>query len=211
MKAVLASHNPGKLKEMQLWLEPLGIELVLESDLGLDIEVEEIGRTFEENSLLKAATVARATKMPAIADDSGLCVDALGGAPGVYSARYCGRHGDDEANNDRLIAAMQEVPEGRRAARFVSAVCFMLPSGRSITCLGECPGKVAFARIPGDYGFGYDPLFVPDECGTADGGKRPNAEGRSYAQLTPGEKDAISHRGRALEKLEAELPHFLSD
>ena len=209
MKAVLASHNPGKLKEMQLWLEPLGIELVLESDLGLNIEVEEIGRTFEENSLLKAATVARATKMLAIADDSGLCVDALGGAPGVYSARYCGRHGDDEANNDKLLDAMQAVPAGQRGAKFVSAVCFILPDGRHLTCMGECPGSIAFERLCGDYGFGYDPLFIPADCGVGKHDKRPNTEGRSYAQLTPDEKDAISHRGNALAELEKELPDFL--
>lgn len=136
-------------------------------------------------------------------------MDALDGAPGVYSARYCGRHGDDEANNDKLLEAMREVPAGRRGARFVSAVCLMLPGGASLTCMGECPGRVAFARLPGAYGFGYDPLFIPDERGVEGGGKRPNTEGASYAQLTPAEKDAISHRGRALEALEAGLDAFL--
>ena len=128
MKAVLASHNPGKLKEMQLWLEPLGIELVLESDLGLDIEVEEIGRTFEENSLLKAATVARATKMLAIADDSGLCVDALDGAPGIYSARYC--EGTDEDRNAFLLKNMQD--KENRACRFVCAIACVLADGETL-------------------------------------------------------------------------------
>ena len=134
---------------------------------------------------------------------------SLEGAPGVYSARYCGRHGDDEANNDKLLENMQDVPAEQRGAKFVAAVCFILPTGRHLTCRGECPGKVAFARLAGDYGFGYDPLFIPDECGVGKAEKRPNTEGRSYAQLTPDEKDAISHRGVALAKLEKELPEFL--
>ena len=136
-------------------------------------------------------------------------MEALGGAPGVYSARYCGHHGDDEANNDKLLENMKDVPEGQRGAKFVSAVCFILPDGRHLTCLGECPGRVAFERLAGDYGFGYDPLFIPAECGVGKTGKRPNTEGRSYAQLTPDEKDAISHRGNALAILERELPDFL--
>lgn len=211
LKICAATGNAGKLKELRRILEAQGHEVVSQKELGIAIEPEETGATFAENARIKAETICKASGLPTIADDSGLCVDALDGAPGVYSARYCGHHGDDEANNDKLIAAMRDVPAGARAARFVSAVCFMLPDGRSLTCMGECPGQVAFARLPGAYGFGYDPLFVPDECGTAGGGKRPNAEGRSYAQLTPDEKDAISHRGRALEKLEAQLPDFLSE
>ena len=108
-----------------------------------------------------------------------------------------------------LLEKMQDVPAERRGAKFVAAVCFILPTGRHLTCRGECPGKVAFARLAGDYGFGYDPLFIPDECGVGKAEKRPNTEGRSYAQLTPDEKDAISHRGVALAKLEKELPEFL--
>ena len=126
MKAVLASHNPGKLKEMQLWLEPLGIELVLESDLGLNIEVEEIGRTFEENSLLNAATVARATKMLAIADDSGLCVDALDGAPGIHTARYGGEGLTDKERYMLLLENMKG--QMTRAAKFVSVVTCVFPN-----------------------------------------------------------------------------------
>ena len=118
---------------------------------------------------------------------------------------------DDETNNDKLLEAMRDVPAGKRGAKFVSAVCFRMPDGRTLTCMGECPGQVAFDRQPGDYGFGYDPLFIPDERGTADGGKRPNTERDSYAQLTPDEKDAISHRGRALEALEARLEAFLQE
>ena len=143
-----------------------------------------------------------------MADDSGLCTDALNGAPGVYSARYAGHHGDDDANNAKLLQEMADVPAELRGAKFVSAVCFMLPDGRALEVEGECPGRIAFSLQNGDYGFGYDPLFIPDEYGAPDG-KHPNAEARSYAQLTPDEKDAISHRGRAMEKLEEKLPAFL--
>ena len=136
-------------------------------------------------------------------------MDALGGAPGVYSARYCGHHGDDEANNDKLLEEMKDVPAEQRGAKFVAAVCFILPTGQHLTCRGECPGRVAFERLAGDYGFGYDPLFIPAECGVGRTGKRSNAESRSYAQLTPDEKDAISHRGNALAQMERQLPEFL--
>jgi len=210
MKFVLATHNPGKLKEMADILSGLGVEVVSPADVGISVDVEETGTTFAENALIKAETICKACGLPTIADDSGLCVEALGGAPGVYSARYCGRHGDDEANNDKLLDAMQAVPAGQRGAKFVSAVCFILPDGRHLTCMGECPGSIAFERLCGDYGFGYDPLFIPTDCGVGKHDKRPNTEGRSYAQLTPDEKDAISHRGNALAVLEQQLPGFLS-
>jgi len=210
MKFVLATHNPGKLKEMADILSGLGVEVVSPADVGISVDVEETGTTFAENALIKAETICKASGLPTIADDSGLCVDALDGAPGVYSARYCGHHGDDEANNDKLLAAMQAVPAGQRGAKFVSAVCFILPDGRHLTCMGECPGSIAFERLCGDYGFGYDPLFIPTDCGVGKHDKRPNTEGRSYAQLTPDEKDAISHRGNALAVLEQQLPGFLS-
>ena len=208
MKICAATGNPGKLAELRRILEAQGHTVLSQKELGLDLEPEETGETFAENARIKAEAFCRASGLPTVADDSGLCVEALGGAPGVYSARYCGRHGDDEANNDRLLAEMERVPAENRGAKFVSAVCLMLPDGRALTCLGECPGRVAFERLSGDYGFGYDPLFIPDECGTPEG-KRPNAEGRSYAQLTPDEKDAISHRGQALRRLEEQLPAFL--
>ena len=209
MKLVLASKNQHKLLEMEHILRDLGLEVVLESQVGVDVDVEETGTTFLENAALKARAVMEASGMAAIADDSGLMVDALDGAPGVYSARYCGRHGDDEANNDKLLAALSGVEEGSRGAKFVSAVCFYLPGGRQLTVLGECPGRVGFARA-GTNGFGYDPLFIPDEVGLPGGGKAPNAEGRSYAQLEDWEKDAISHRGVAMAKLDKELPAFLA-
>ena len=210
MKLVLASKNKKKLAEMNDILSHLGVEVCSEAEAGVDVEVEETGTTFAENALIKAETICKASGLPTIADDSGLCVDALDGAPGVYSARYCGHHGDDEANNDKLLAAMQAVPAGQRGAKFVSAVCFILPDGRHLTCMGECPGSIAFTRLCGDYGFGYDPLFIPADCGVGKTDKRPNTEKRSYAQLTPDEKDAISHRGNALAALEKQLPSFLS-
>ncbi len=209
MKICAATGNAGKLRELRRILEAQGHEVVSQKELGITVEPEETGTTFAENALIKAETICRASGLPTIADDSGLCVDALGGAPGVYSARYCGHHGDDEANNDKLLDAMQAVPAGQRGAKFVSAVCFILPDGRHLTCMGECPGSIAFERLCGDYGFGYDPLFIPADCGVGKHEKRPNTEGRSYAQLTPDEKDAISHRGNALTELEKELPDFL--
>ena len=206
---MLPPATPASSKSCAAFWKSRAIRCSARTSWGLDLDPEETGATFAENAAIKAAAFAAASGLPTVADDSGLCVDALGGAPGVYSARYCGRHGDDEANNDKLLEAMREVPAGRRGARFVSAVCLMLPGGASLTCMGECPGRVAFARLPGAYGFGYDPLFIPDERGMEGGGKRPNTEGASYAQLTPAEKDAISHRGRALEALEAGLDAFL--
>ena len=204
MRICAATGNAGKLRELRRILEAQGHEVVSQKELGITIEPDETGTTFEANALIKAETICKASGLPTIADDSGLCVDALNGAPGVYSARYCGHHGDDEANNDKLLDVMQAVPAGQRGAKFVSAVCFILPDGRHLTCMGECPGSIAFERLCGDYGFGYDPLFIPADCGVGKHDKRPNTEKRSYAQLTPDEKDAISHRGVALAKLEKE-------
>ena len=208
MKICAATGNAGKLRELRRILEAQGHEVVSQKELGITIEPEETGTTFAENALIKAETICKASGLPTIADDSGLCVDALDGAPGVYSARYCGHHGDDEANNDKLLENMKDVPAGQRGAKFVAAVCFILPTGQHLICRGECPGRVAFERLAGDYGFGYDPLFIPDECGVGKTDKRPNSEGRSYAQLTPDEKDAISHRGNALAEMEKELPEL---
>lgn len=209
MRICAATNNPGKLRELRRLLAGMGHEVCSLSELGIALDPEETGADFAENARIKARAFCAAAGIAAAADDSGLCVDALGGAPGVYSARYCGRHGDDEANNDLLLKNLAGVPAGRRQAKFVSAVCLWLPDGRSLLCTGECPGAIAFARLPGDYGFGYDPLFVPDAVGLADGTTRPNTEARSYAQLTPAEKDAVSHRGAALRALAARLPDFL--
>ena len=205
-----ASNNAGKLKELRRILERMGHEVKSLRELSITLDPEETGTTFAENARIKAEAFCKASGLPTVADDSGLCTDALNGAPGVYSARYAGHHGDDDANNEKLLREMADVPEGQRGARFVSAVCFMLPDGRALEVEGECPGRIAFSLQNGDYGFGYDPLFIPADCGVGKTDKRPNTENRSYAQLTPDEKDAISHRGNALAELEKQLPSFLS-
>ena len=211
MKICAATGNAGKLRELRRILEAQGHEVVSQKELGITIEPDETGTTFEANALIKAETICKASGLPTIADDSGLCVDALDGAPGVYSARYCGHHGDDEANNDKLLEELAGVPEGKRAARFVSSICVCLPGGRCAVFEGVCPGRVGFVRR-GTNGFGYDPLFIPDEVGVpGGGGTAENTQGRSYAELSAAEKDAISHRGRAMERMEAELARFLAD
>lgn len=214
MEFIAATNNPGKMAELRRILARMGHTVRSQREAGIALEPEETGETFSENARIKARAVCAASGMPTIADDSGLCVDALGGAPGVHSARYCGRHGDDEGNNDKLLEALRDVPEGRRAAKFVSCVCVCLPAGRTMRCAvfsGECPGRIGFARR-GTNGFGYDPLFIPDAVGVPDTDRTvPNGAGRTYAELLAGEKDAISHRGRAMKALEAQLPEFLSD
>jgi len=194
MKVVLASKNAHKLEELQAILSKQGVEVVLEADVGVDVEVEETGTTFEENSLLKARAVMEAAGLPAIADDSGLMVDALGGAPGVYSARY-GGEGLDDVGRYRLLLENLRGQLDRRA-KFVSVVTLCMPNGDVISARGECPGTIAYAP-QGDNGFGYDPVFfVP-------------AARKTFAQLTAEEKNAISHRARALEKFQGELEAYL--
>ena len=193
MKLVLASKNPKKLKEMNEILSGMGVEVCLQSDVGIDIDVEETGATFEENSLLKAKAVMEASGLPAIADDSGLCVDALNGAPGVFSARY-GGEGLDDAGRYRLLLA--NMPKGAaRTAKFVSVITCCFPNGDVLTARGECPGTIAFAPM-GEGGFGYDPVFF-----------LPKLK-KTFAQLAPEEKNAISHRGRALEAFQAKLKEY---
>lgn len=207
-----ATNNGGKLRELRRILAAMGHEVKSLRELGITLDPEETGSTFAENAEIKALAFCAAAGLPTVADDSGLCVDALNGAPGVFSARYCGHHGDDAANNRRLLQELRDVPAEKRAARFVSAVCIALPGShpRTLTVMGECPGSIAFGET-GSNGFGYDPLFVPDRVGLPDGSTAPNDARRSYAELDDGEKDAISHRGRALEKLAAALPGFLAE
>ena len=207
MTICAATNNPGKLKELRRILEAQGHTVKSQKELGIGLEPEETGATFAENALIKAREICRASGLPTVADDSGLAVEALFGAPGVYSARYCGVHGRDGANNEKLLAELAAVPEGARGAKFVSAVCLYLPGGRQLTVTGECRGRVGFSPV-GENGFGYDPLFIPDEIGR-DGAKAPNDQNLTYAQLTDAEKDAISHRGEALRRLQAALPAFL--
>ena len=185
MKICAATGNAGKLRELRRILEAQGHEVVSQKELGITIEPEETGTTFAENAKIKAEAFCKATGLPTVADDSGLCTDALNGAPGVYSARYAGHHGDDAANNAKLLHEMADVPAGQRAAKFVSAICFMLPDGRALEVAGECPGSISFAET-GSNGFGYDPLFyIP-------------SEGCTMAELTAERKNEISHRAVAL-------------
>lgn len=193
---VIATKNKKKLEELERILAPLGIQAKTAEQLGFELdEVEETGTTFEENAALKAFAACKLTGYPAVADDSGLMVDALDGAPGVYSARYGGEGASDRDRYEKLLKNMETVPEEKRTAQFVSAVCCAFPDGKSLTVRGECPGTIAFAPA-GEGGFGYDPVFL------VEGGK-------SFGQLTKEEKDAISHRGNALRTLSRELPVFL--
>jgi len=194
MKFVLASKNPHKITELQAILGDLGVEVVLESDVGVDLEVEETGETFAENAMLKARAVMEASGLPAIADDSGVCVDALNGAPGVYSARYGGPELDDVARYRLLLENMRGTRT--RTAHFTSCIACVFPNGDTLEAEGICPGTIAFAP-QGDGGFGYDPVFFLPELR------------KTYAQLTPEEKAAVSHRGKALAVFDVKLREYL--
>ena len=196
MKFVLATHNPGKIREMSDILSHLGVEVVSPADVGVTVEVEETGTTFAENAMLKAKAICAASGLPAIADDSGLMVDALGGAPGVYSARYAGEDASDADRNRKLLSELEGRPEEARGAQFVSAICCVFPNGDRVEARGECPGRIGFRPV-GENGFGYDPLFVVED-------------GRSYAELSDEEKDAISHRGNALRLFAVRLAKYLA-
>lgn len=209
MEFIAATNNTHKLEEMRRILKKMGHTLRSQKEVGLQIEVQEDADTFEGNAMIKAGAIAKACQCPVIADDSGLCVSSLNEAPGVHSARYSGVHGDDVANNQKLLTELKDYTDPReRAAKFVSVVCVALPTGIVKTWRGECTGTIADDLI-GDNGFGYDPLFIPDEIGTEQGIVKQNAEKKTYAQLTGTEKDAVSHRGRALKLLEEELAVFL--
>ena len=195
MKLVLASKNKKKLVEMNDILSHLGIQVCSEAEAGVDVEVEETGTTFEENSLLKARAVMEASGLPAIADDSGLSVDALNGAPGVWSARYGGEGLDDVGRYRLLLENMRGQLD--RKCKFVSVITLCMPNGDVITARGECPGVLAYAP-QGENGFGYDPIFfVPEKK-------------KTFAQLSPEEKNAISHRGNALKLFQQKLADYLS-
>ncbi len=191
---LIATHNMKKRDELYRILSPLGIDVKTADQLGIEItDVEETGETFYENALLKAQSGCRESGMPCVADDSGLAVDYLVGAPGVYSARFAGVHGDDERNNDKLLKLLADLPVEERTARYVAVVCCVFPNGDVISARGECEGYIGFERI-GDGGFGYDPLFRVGD--------------KSMAQLTAEEKDAISHRGNALRTLAVKLTEY---
>ena len=186
MKVVLASKNPHKLVEISQITEKFGMELVLESQLGVDIDVEETGSTFEENSFLKAEAVMKATGLPALADDSGICVDALGGEPGIYSARYGFDNSlDDFGRLQLLLKNAEQVPDGQRQAQFVCVITFVTPDGKVIQARGEVHGELLRAPA-GEGGFGCDPIFYYPPFG------------KSLAQVSPAEKNSVSHRANAL-------------
>lgn len=191
-RLVLATHNPHKLDELRAILAPVlpGLDpaaIVTAPDLGADEPVED-GVTFAQNALIKARALATATGLPAVADDSGLAVDVLGGAPGIFSARWCGRHGDDRANLDLLLAQLADVRPEHRAAAFVCAAALVTPEGVEVVEHGRMAGTLAFAPR-GRHGFGYDPILVPE------------GETRTSAELEPAEKNARSHRGQAFRAL----------
>ena len=193
MKVVLASKNPHKLVEISQITRKFDMELVLESDLGVDIDVEETGATFEENSFLKANAVMQAKGLPALADDSGIAVDALNGEPGIYSARYGFDDTLDDAGRVRLLLKnMEAVPDGQRQAQFVCVITLVTPEGKVIQARGEVHGE-ALRKTEGEGGFGYDPIFYYPPFG------------KTLAQVTPEEKNRVSHRGQALKILYEKL------
>ncbi len=196
MKLVLASRNKKKIVEVEAILAARlpDVSILSLDDIGLTEDIEEDGDTFEANALIKANAAAEACghRYACLADDSGLAVDALGGEPGVRSARYAGEHGDDAANNALLISRLVDVPTDRRTARFVCAIACILPDGEAFTVRGETEGRI-ISSPRGEGGFGYDPYFYYEPAGL------------TFAELSAEEKNAISHRGRALEKLAARL------
>lgn len=188
-KVVLATGNPGKVRELADLLADFGLDIVAQTDLGVD-SAEETGLTFIENAILKARHAAQVTGLPAIADDSGLAVDALGGAPGIYSARYAGIDASDRQNLDKLLAAMQDVPEGQRQAQFHCVLVYLRHADdpTPLVCHGSWTGEIT--RSPaGEGGFGYDPIFFVPELG------------KTAAELSKAEKLTVSHRGQALKLL----------
>ena len=188
-KIVLATHNAGKIREFKSILEPLGYEAVSVHDVLPSItEPEETGTTFAENALLKASYYMKATGLPCLADDSGIAADALGGRPGVYSARYAGPDCDDEAKNQKVIAELAALPPEERTVHYICSLVLIWPDGRTVQAAGSCDGLFQDVYA-GDNGFGYDPLFYVPE------------KGKTMAELSMAEKNEISHRGKALKKL----------
>ncbi|MBQ9673789.1 MAG: RdgB/HAM1 family non-canonical purine NTP pyrophosphatase [Ruminococcus sp.] len=191
-KFLIASNNPHKVQEINRILNPLGINAFTAADLGVDLgDVEETGTTFAENAEIKATAAFEKSGIPSVADDSGLMVDALNGRPGVYSARYAGENATDKDRYTKLLNELKGVPDENRTARFVSSICCILEDGTKIKVEGTSEGKIAF-EPKGEDGFGYDPVFI-------------TSDGRTFAQLSSDEKDAISHRGASLKKLEKAL------
>ncbi len=196
MKFIIATNNAKKLIEMERILQPLGIEAVSAKEAGVVLdEVDETGTTFAENAFLKANAAFEKTGMPAVADDSGICVDALGGKPGIFSARYCpALCVTDEDRTQRILDELQGVPDDKRGAHYTCAICCILPDGSRIEIEETCEGKIGYEFI-GDGGFGYDPIFWQGD--------------KTFAQLSAEEKDKVSHRGKALRALKQKLEEYL--
>jgi XTP/dITP diphosphohydrolase len=195
-RLVLATRNQGKILELRRILDQISngtIELVSVDQYPEILDVEETGSTFEENALLKAVAICNATGLPAIADDSGLCVDALGGAPGIFSARYAGTHGDDIANLNKVLVELKGIEDAKRSAHFTCVTALVMPDGRKVTKVGEFHGFIAHAPV-GEDGFGYDPIFIPQGSNI------------TSAQMSPHEKDLVSHRGISLRAI---APHVI--
>ena len=187
---VAASRNRHKIEEIEAITKKFGMRIISRDEAGIPpVEIEEDGQTFEENSFKKASEIMKLCGQITLADDSGLMVDYLNGAPGVYSARFAGEDGNDAKNNEKLLKIMEGVPADKRTAKFVSVITMVYPDGTVLTARGECPGTILTAPA-GDGGFGYDPLFVPE------------GYEKTFAQLTADEKNAISHRAVALVELE---------
>lgn len=191
MDYIIATHNLKKRDELRRVLLPLGINVFTAEECGVILtDVEETGKTFLDNARLKSRMGCLESGMPCIGDDSGLCVDALDGAPGVYSARFSGEHGNDGKNIDKLLECLKDVPREKRAARFVCTVSVTYPNGEELFVEGFCEGKIGYEKR-GNGGFGYDPVFMVGD--------------RSVAEMTAEEKDKISHRGNALRQLAEKL------
>ena len=187
---VAASRNRHKIEEIEAITKKFGMRIISRDEAGVPpVEIEEDGDTFEANSLKKAKEIMKLCGKITLADDSGLMVDYLGGAPGVYSARFAGEDGNDGKNNEKLLKLLEGVPANKRTAKFVSVITMVYPDGTALTARGECHGRI-ITEHAGDGGFGYDPLFVPD------------GYEKTFAQLSAEEKNAISHRAAALAELE---------
>lgn len=196
MRLLAATGNRHKLEEFARILGPLGVEIVSPEEVGAHLAVEENGATFAENARIKARALFAATGIPTMADDSGLCVDALDGRPGIHSARYMGENTPHSKKIAGLLRELEDVPAQRRTARFVAAICCILDQETELVCEGVCQGSIATAPS-GDGGFGYDPIFLVGDC--------------SFGQLPPDQKDEQSHRGRALRQLAALLRNQIPD
>lgn len=198
IEVVIATRNSGKLREIRAILAPLELKILSLRDFPEIPEIIEDGQTFEENAVKKAAAVARQTGRMAIADDSGLAVDALQGRPGVFSSRYAGERATDAERYQKLLKEMTGTPQGKRGASFICAIAVASPKGKTESVEGQCRGEIAFAP-KGSHGFGYDPVFYLPE------------RGKTMAELEPEVKNRISHRAQALEKLKQVLPKFLKE